>query len=444
MSLATAIDAFYGRTPEERRRLVHESIIESHRYHFERNASYRRTVSARGVGPVIDNSQFARILRPASLTFKSYVASVGPFPQNDAPGFLAWLNDQLSEPLSVTDRACALRRRYRSLETMIGHIERLFAERGIEIVTSTGTSGRSSFVARDSLSAHSAVASFFTGAQHAWGIRRGTALVFVMPRETRVAMARIARMGTRLMGWDEDTPVDYTMPFRATPDLLRLRAGRFYRPGWAGVIERRLQRPLMLWAGRHLAESRYVACTIECLNEHVRRGRPLLLLGGPAQLHAVSRRAKIPLPAGSRVATGGGMKDRYAWSSAQIRVDLVASFGGVPVSDVYGMAEANWAAFECASGNHHIPPWVHAVVTDERDKIIDSPDATGMLAFFDPIAGGSLIPPFFQTADRVRLINGGAHHEASIRCACGDDTTYICGRIERADLLEEAGCAAQV
>ncbi len=138
------------------------------------------------------------------------------------------------------------------------------------------------------------------------------------------------------------------------------------------------------------------------------------------------------------------MKEQYPFTPAQIRADLAAAFGGAPISDVYGMAEANWAAFECMAGNHHIPPWVYVVVTDDDDHIAPGPDATGLLAFFDPIGGGSLIPPFFQTADRVRLINGGSNYDSALACPCGYDSPYIQNDIRRVDLIEEAGCAAQV
>ena len=108
------------------------------------------------------------------------------------------------------------------------------------------------------------------------------------------------------------------------------------------------------------------------------------------------------------------------------------------------MAEANWGAFECDACNHHLPPWLYPVVTDDDDRILDGPDVTGLLAFFDPAGGGDLIPPFFQTADRVRLVNGAGQVEPGLACPCGREGSYIAGSIQRVDLTEEAGCAAQV
>jgi len=200
----------------------------------------------------------------------------------------------------------------------------------------------------------------------------------------------------------------------------------------------------MLWAGDRLAAPRIVAATRARLEAHARANRPLMLLGGLVQLHAVAIEGPLALPAGSRVATGGGLKERYGHGAAAIRADLKSAFGVNAVSDVYGMAEANWAAFECAEGRHHLPPWIYAIVTDDDDRIVDGPEAEGLLAFFDPIGGGDLWPPFFQTADRVRLVNGGGWFDPALVCPCGDDSPYLVGPIARVDLVEEAGCAAQV
>jgi hypothetical protein len=112
----------------------------------------------------------------------------------------------------------------------------------------------------------------------------------------------------------------------------------------------------------------------------------------------------------------------------------------VPVRDVYGMAEANWAAMQCAAGNYHIPPWVAALTLDD-DRPQAGPQTTGMLAFFDPFGGGSLFPAFFKTADSVTLVSG----EGALRCPCGEPGAYMPqDSIQRVDRLGEAGCAAQV
>lgn len=437
------LNAFFALAPPERSTLLLDGVRVAHRHHFDRNVAYRRSVRARGVGDDVRPDDLPRLLRPAALTFKSYVETIGAFPQNDPQGFLAWLGDQLSIPLPQ-DRRGDLRRWYPTMEGLLAATERAYADLGLEIVTSSGTSGLASVVARNGASVDLAVDSFFTGIHRSWGISRGAALVFVMPENTRVAMARSARIGTRRLDWAADTAVYYTMPFSATPDRIRLRAGRTYHSGPRGAMESRLVHPLMAWADTRWVAQKYVDITLACVRGLAADRRPLMLLGGLTQLHAVALAGPAALPPGSRVATGGGTKDDYPVPPEQIRADLEDAFGGAPVSDVYGMAEANWAAFECPRGNYHIPPWVYAVVTDDADRFAQGPVASGMLAFFDPVAGGDLVPPFFQTADRVTLVNGGSDYDPSLACECGYDSSYIAGRIRRVDLMDEAGCAAQI
>ena len=442
------LESFYSIPNQELQTILAEAICQEHAFHYERNAAYRRTVSGRGISLRICQADFASLLRPAALTFKEYIERIGPFPQDHPVEFLTWLQDQVSIQLPGTHRA-SLHRRYASLDALLQAIETSYFDLGLEIVTSSGTSGLASFVLRDRPTVELAVRSFFTGIQRSWQIQRGLALIFMMPRQTRVAMARVARLGTRTLGWGEDSPVYYTIPFEATPDQIRVRSGRLYRPGLQGWLERKVLNPFMERAYDRLATPRILKLTEKHLRECVQAARPLLLLGGMSQLHILAKdlllqNGPVPLPAGSRVATGGGIKDRYPFTPSQIRSDLLETFPGTPVRDVYGMAEANWAAFECPAGNYHLPPWVYAVVTDEDDRIVFGPDTTGQLAFFDPFGGGKLVPPFFQTADQVRLVNGSTTHEPELGCPCGEAAAYIAGRIQRVDLVEEAGCAGQV
>ena len=445
MDCPPALERFYSLPPQERKGFLEEAICRVHTYHYERNVAYRRTMLGRGVGPQITVRQFPRLLRLAALTFKEYIEQIGPFPQNHPAAFDQWLQDQVS--ISLGEGLAALRPHYSSIEDLLLAVEARYANLGIEIVTSSGTSGRTSFVPRDRETLSLAVSAFFTGIRRTWGIGNDVTLIFMMPRQTRVAMARVAQLGTRETGWSGHNPVYYTLPFPASPDQIRIRTGRLYQPGYKGMIEQRLLNPGMNLAYAQFALPGMLALTRRRLQECLRAGQPLMLLGGMSQLHALVEKGysgePCALPLGSRVATGGGMKENTPYTPAQIRNDLQKAFPGTPVSDVYGMAEANWAAFECPAGNYHIPSWVYAVVSDDEDQIRTGPEVTGLLAFFDPLGGGQLVPPFFQTADRVRLF-GSPVYDPRAACPCGEQTAYMQGPIQRVDLIEEAGCAGQL
>ena len=444
---------FYALPPADRHTLLIDEVLAQHAWHYPRNAAYRRHCEGRGIGDRIGEGDLVRVLRPTAQTFKSYVGELGTaFPQDCPVDFARWLAAQLSVAI-VPERWQGLRPRYRSLEALLSALERLFAADGWRIATSSGTSGRASIMVRDAATFGLALDSFFLGIQHAWGIDLDTRLIFVMPEETRIAMAQAARFGTEKLGYVARGQVNYTIPFPASPDVIRIRTARTLRPGVRGWLELHVAAPFMNWMGEHVAVPRSIRATVELLRRSAAAGEKLMLFGGPIQLHGVAlalqQEGGLDLPPRCLVGTGGGMKEAYGHTFAEIRRDLAASMrsgdGPIRVRDVYGMAEANWAAFECPEGHHHLPPWVHAVALDAADTIIPAPDAEGVLAFFDPFGGGALFPPFFKTTDHVHLINGGRWYDAARACPCGEPTAYVvAGTIARADLMDESGCAGQV
>jgi hypothetical protein len=227
-------------------------------------------------------------------------------------------------------------------------------------------------------------------------------------------------------------------------------------------VERRFWYPFINWMQESYVTSRAVRATIELLERAEAAGEKVLLFGGWVQLHAIAQELQqtgriLHLAPGSLLGTGGGLKERYPFTPAQIRQDVagvVKLANGVssdsttrPVSirDFYGMAEGNWAAMQCRHGHYHIPPWIYAWTLDDDDCLQEEPDAVGLLAFFDPYGGGGLFPAFFKTTDQIRLIRGDEVGNVGLACPCGETGAYIAqDSIQRVDLLDEAGCAAQL
>jgi len=449
---------FFTMSPAQRQEILLKAICETHAFHYPRNRGYRRAVEAKGVGSVMTMDDLALVLRPTAQVFKSYVDILGtPFPHHQPRGFLEWLADNLSIELP-RDRVSLFRARYPSLEAFLRDNERIYSDFGFEIDTSTGTSGRATIMVRDEDSADKAVEGYRLAVYRMWGTKDDHEFIFIMPRQTRIAMSRIARMSTERLGMS--TQVHFTIPFPATPDQVRIRSGRTFETGVRGWVERRVLYPFMNWMSDNYVKSAYVKRTIALLEEIAAAGKDVLLFGGWVQLHALYRRLRevgygeggrvLTLSAESMIGTGGGLKELYPATPAEIQADLrsvlrTPTGEPVPHRDVYGMAEANWAAAQCEHGNYHLPPWIYAVVLDQDDEIIPSSDSAGLLAAYDPFAGGSLFPNFFKTADRVRLINGGLWHDGRRVCPCGYETAYIArDSIERQDRLDEAGCAGQM
>jgi len=448
------LEAFFEMTPDEREEVLLAGIGEAHAWHYAHNKAYRHTVAARDVGPTIRKVDLPRLLRPTAQTFKSYIEILGtPFPQDQPRAFLDWLADQLSVELPP-DRFDLFRPRYGSLEALLRDIERVFADFGFEVSTSSGTSGRATIMVRDQEGIDKTVESFYLAFQRFLGLRADHRAIFIMPRQTRIAMARMARFSVERVGLPDDR-VHFTIPFPAHPDQVRIRTGRTFRPGLQGEVERRLWHPFTNWMNDHYVTPRAVRQAIVLLQRAEAAGEKVLLFGGWVQLHAMARelrktRQTLRLAPGSLLGTGGGFKEHYPAPPAQIRQDLsqvieLVDGRPIPIRDVYGMAEGNWAAMQCQQGNYHIPPWVYAVTLDEDYCFQKGSETTGLLAFFDPYGGGRLFPAFFKTADQVTLVNGAGAYDPARLCPCGETGAYIRQEsIQRVDLLDEAGCAAQV
>lgn len=445
-----ALADFWDIAEPERDKLVLDGVLAAHAWHYQRNTAYRTVVAARGVGPRAAADDLPRLLRPASQTFKSYIDALGTaFPHDDPKGFVEWLAAQLSIDLP-RDRLLRLPRRFRSLEAMLSAIENTCADLGLEILTSSGTSGRASIIVRDRVSTDLTVESFYLAFQRYLGMKADHRAVFMMPSRTRIAMARMAQFSVRRVGLGPER-VHFAIAVPAQPDQVRIRAGRTFRPGMRGLVERRAWHPAMNAIQSRWVDPHAVKVALEHLTRASANNEKTLLFGSLTQVHAVAQalssgKGRIALAPGSLVGTGGGMKEVRGLDPARMREDIEKAFrltdgGAVPARDVYGMAEANWAAMQCATGNYHIPPWVLAATVDDDCGLQTGPVTTGLLAFFDPYGGGELFPAFFRTADRVTLVSG---RDGTI-CACGEAGAYLArDSIQRVDLLEEAGCAAQV
>jgi hypothetical protein len=434
------------------------AIFETHQWHYPRNRAYRRAVGAKGVGEKIVESQLSRILRPTAHVFKSYIDILEtPFPEYHPRDFLSWLGDHLSIQIPP-DRILGFKKRYPNLEVFLQAIERNFNDLGFVIGTSSGTSGKSTIMVRDALGVELAIKAYQLAVYRLWGTKDAHEIIFIMPEQTRIVMAWLARLATQHLGMGPQT--HFGIPFPASPDHVRIRSGQLFKPGWRGLVEKRVLYPFMNKMNDSRVKETYVNQTIEWLEDLSKTGKAILLFGGWVQLDAMyeglyqrgyGKNGKVlKLNPESMIGTGGGVKEFYPFSPMQIRERLstvLHTFEGQAVAhrDVYGMAEANWAAAQCAYGNYHLPPWVFAIVLDENDEIVPNSEASGLLAFFDPLAGGRLFPNFFKTADQVKLVNGGKWYDPDLECRCGYQTTYITeNSIVRQDRLEEAGCAAQL
>jgi hypothetical protein len=446
LTMAPALADFWTMDQAARERLLLEGIATAHAYHYERNTAYRSTVAVRGIGLSVRPPELPRLLRTTSRAFTSYVDILGtPFPQGRPVDFVDWLAEQMSVDLEPDPHR--FRNAYRSLHGLLKAVERAYDGLGLELLTSDDSSTRVTVVPRDRRSTEVTTESFGLSFERYWGLKPEHTAIFMTPKRTRSALTRGAGYGLRRVGLPPNR-VHFTVPLPASPDSVRVRAGRAYRPGLRGSIERHVSHPVMAAVQARLVDAQAVEGAVSQLIEASARNDKVLLLGSPGHLHMIASflldsRRTITLAPGSLLATIGSTPQTSAKARADLRDDLGEAFlltggGPVPIRDMYGMPEANWAAMQCSAGSYHIPPWVYAVTVDDEERLQKEPRSAGLLAFFDPYGGGDLFPSFFRTADRVTLVRGET-------CPCGEPGSYLEeGSIQRVDTFGEAGCTGQV
>lgn len=403
-----------------------QNVAECHAYHYERNTAYRATVAARGVDPRITPGEMPRLLRTTSQAFRSYIDVLGtPFPQ-DRPGpFAEWFAEQMS-----LDTPAGLERfdsDFRSLAALLRALEHTYGGLDLQVLTSTGACGRTALVPRDKASRHLALESLSLSLRRYLGVKADHTAIIMTPKHTRLATASLLRDALRRAGVAPERML-FTFSLPASPDQLRVRAGRSYRSGWRGAVERYLSSPALAVVQSRMVDPRARETAMARLIPAGAHGRPAVLLGSPSQLHGLARLVldtgrPLILTPGSLLATLGRPIDTGAATPAEMRADLQKAFRlstgePAPVHDIYALAEANWAAMQCAHGNYHIPPWVYAVTMDDQDRFQQRPRSAGPLAFFDPLGGGGLFPAFFRTSDEVTLVKGSV-------CPCGESGSYL-------------------
>jgi phenylacetate-coenzyme A ligase PaaK-like adenylate-forming protein len=170
------------------------------------------------------------------------------------------------------------------------------------------------------------------------------------------------------------------------------------------------------------------------LAEATPRG-PVVLVGYPALIAAAMQmltklgRASLPLPAGSRILTGGGWKSflpGLTLDREQFRAQASAFFGIPPadIRDMYGLSECPAVFVECERGRFHVPAWCRAQAIDPETNR-DVPDGEdGLLQLTCPL---TLSYPLVKitTTDRVTMGRG---------CACGRAAPFVIpkGRVSAA------------
>jgi hypothetical protein len=358
------------------------TVIALHARYVSTIPVYRQFAIRRGLELVPDAATIGCDLMMTSDLFKSY--DPGWLRASDFESMTAWLGTiSTSGPTIDAEHV-----------TDVADWRARLRANGIFLASSSGTSGRPSFVARD----HATLTA----------LRRNGEVYARLPLDD-VAPGSLDLLAL--------TPRGMALGIQAAARGLADQAARVHRRDDAAADDG--------WTG-----------AVEFLDAATGAGRPVMIFGTPPLVRELCVRVSgtpPTLPRGSLVVTGGGWK---AGQSLQLDalLELVTSRLGVPPShivDTYGTTELNAYLLRCAHGSYHVPPLLRALVVDDLLVPVEGDDVTGLLGFLDPFAFS--YPGFVIPGDVARLVRRA--------CRCGLTGPAILGPIERSPDDGARGCA---
>jgi hypothetical protein len=179
------------------------------------------------------------------------------------------------------------------------------------------------------------------------------------------------------------------------------------------------------------------------LSEAARAG-PVLLIGYPAliaaAIHGLSRSGvtRLPLPAGSRVLTGGGWKSflpGVALDQDEFRRQVGGFFALAPsaIRDMFGLSESPAVFVQCEQGRYHVPAFARARAVDPETGLDVLPGEVGLLELTVPLTTSYPLLKILTT-DKATL---------QTSCLCGRPGSYVTPR-GRATAARYETCAMQI
>jgi phenylacetate-coenzyme A ligase PaaK-like adenylate-forming protein len=393
------------------------AIKYSFNHHYKNNDLYKRLCEINNIKP--DNiktiSDVTKIpLLPDSF-FKDYP---------EGKGFLTWLDNVYTgstpKPYFKTD-----------IPTYDEVIEQ-FNQNGVSIMFTSGTSGRFSFIPRNSSSwdrlRYNAIRSFIELMD--LNLNDSVILLIPDPRLTNLTIASLFGIA-----YDLYKPNNIHIALekiKITTQLLRIQ-----RAEAVGIREKIKEKAMSKISP--IVQKKSDKRMINLLEKFEKEGKRVILAGPPFWLNRIMERMKkegrtVNLPA-SQVLTGGGWKaENDKRNPEEAFRETVKRVLGIPderYHDVYAMSECSSIFLSCQGHYKHIPPTILPYILDEELNPIGY-NKYGRFAFIDPIPDS--YPGFIITGDKVKLLE---------KCpVCKREGPVLDVEVYRLPGVEGRGCAA--
>ncbi len=395
---------------------VFAALRHTFKHHYDNNFIYHRLCDVNGITPdVITTKQDIRKipLLPDAF-FKDYP---------DGKAFLNWLKTiftgSLPKPFFKNDNP--------SHDEIIEE----FNKKGTSIMFTSGTSGRFSFIPRDTRSWNRVKYSAMKSVIELMDYDHTDQVILLIPdpRQTNLTIASLFGIAYDLY---DSANIHVALDMKITTQFLRMQ-----RDETIGISEKIKAKALARISP--LMQRNSDLRIIHLLENIERTKKRVNIAGPPFWLDRILERMKkdgisVRLP-DSQVLTGGGWKaEENKRLPEETFREKVEEFLGIPQEryhDVYAMSECSSVFLSCEGHYKHIPPLIIPMVVDENLNQLGY-NQKGRFAFLDPLPES--YPGFIITGDQVKILE---------HCPkCQREGPVLDVEVNRMPGFEGRGCAA--
>jgi hypothetical protein len=396
--------------------LMFPAIKYSFKHHYDNNVLYHRVCEVNGVTPdkIKSKNDLNKIPLLPDTFFKDYP---------EGKGFLNWLKTVFTGLFPRLD--------FKTNAPSHDEVIEEFNKKGVNIMFTSGTSGRFSFIPRDTRSTNRLKYSAMKSVMELMDYDPDDSAILLIPdpRQTNLTIASLFGIAYDLY---DPANIHVALDMKITTQFLRMQ-----RDETIGIREKIKAKAMSRISP--MVQKKSDSKMINLLEQAEKEGKKLNIGGPPFWLDRIIERMKqdgrnVNLAA-SQVLTGGGWKaeedKRTTEEIFRKKVEDVLNIPQNHYRDVYAMSECSSVFLSCDGHYKHIPPTIIPFVLDENLSPLDY-NEFGRFAFIDPLPDS--YPGFIITGDRVKILE---------HCpGCERDGPVLDVEVTRLPGVEGRGCAA--
>lgn len=408
---------FYNLDTQNAEELKFKAIKYSFKQHYTNNQLYKRLCKDAGSNP--DDVKHLGDLEKIPLIPDSFFKD---YPEGKE--FVKWLDGMYTGTMPTPHIKSATP----SYDEIIDSLDKI----GVNIMFTSGTGGRFSFVPRDELSEQRLKYSVLKSLSELFAYEQESNVALLTPNPLKCHLAIARFFGYALDIFDKSRVHIALEDTVITTEFLNLSRG--FATGISGKLKSKLI-GLLSPAVQRKSDTKMINL-IENWND---TDENVYIAGPPFWLDRIITKMeeegrKVTLKTG-HVITGGGWKiyeDKR--TPEEVFRERIGDILGIPEKncrDAYAMTECNALFMSCEGHYKHIPSsFIHVFVLDENLQPVGY-NEYGRMAFLDSLANS--YPGFIITGDRVKILE---------ECPeCGRPGPVLDTEVQRLPGIEGRGCA---